>query len=164
MPVTFDDAAVNYFFGSFGGGQAFTTVANPSSTGLNTSASVGKFVRGWDNWSGTYSPLNLNMDFGTTKKIKLLAYNPDPAMIGLKLNVELESSLGGIPGNGVGVLKVPFTTSGAWEELVFDFSTISLPANSKFGQIVFRFNDAYTGAGLGGQFATFYIDNIRLTN
>jgi hypothetical protein len=164
MPVTFDDAAVNYFFGSFGGGQAFTTVDNPSSTGLNTTASVGKFVRGWDNWSGTYSPLNLNMDFGTTKKIKLLAYNPDPLMIGLKLNVELESSLGGIPGNGVGVLKVPFTTSGVWEELVFDFSTVSLPANSKFGQIVLRFNDAYTGAGLGGQFATFYIDNIRLTN
>lgn len=164
MPVTFDDAAVNYFFGSFGGGQAFATVDNPSSTGLNTTASVGKFVRGWDNWSGTYSPLNLNMDFGTTKKIKLLAYNPDPAMIGMKLNVELESSLGGIPGNGVGVLKVPFTTSGAWEELVFDFSTVSLPANSKFGQIVFRFNDAYTGAGVGGQFATFYIDNIRLTN
>jgi hypothetical protein len=64
----------------------------------------------------------------------------------------------------VGVLKVPFTTSGVWEELVFDFSTVSLPANSKFGQIVLRFNDAYTGAGLGGQFATFYIDNIRLTN
>jgi hypothetical protein len=164
MPVTFDDAAVNYFFGSFGGGQAFATVDNPSSTGINTTASVGKFVRGWDNWSGTYSPLNLNMDFGTTKKIKLLAYNPDPAMIGMKLNVELESSLGGIPGNGAGVLKVPFTTSGAWEELVFDFSTVSLPANSKFGQIVFRFNDAYTGAGVGGQFATFYIDNIRLTN
>lgn len=164
LPITFDDPAVNYFFGSFGGGQAFSTVANPNASGLNTTASVGRFTRGWDSWSGTYSPLNLLMDFGTTKKIKILIYNPDPALIGKMLNIELESSLGGIPSNGVGVKKVAFTTSGAWEELVFDFSTTAIPANSKFGQIVFRFNDAYTGAGVGGQGSVFYMDNIRITN
>lgn len=164
MPITFDNAAVNYFFGTFGGGQGFTTVANPNATGLNTTASVGKFVRGWDSWSGTYSPLNFMLNFATTKKVKLLVYNPDPALIGMKLNLELESALGGIPANGVGVLKMPFTTSGAWEELVFDFNTLALPANAKYGQIVFRFNDSYTGAAVGGQGTAFYIDNIRLTN
>lgn len=71
VPITFDDAAVNYFFGPFGGGQTFATVANPSMTGLNTSAKVGQFKRGFESWSGTYSPLNFIMDFGTTKKIKL---------------------------------------------------------------------------------------------
>jgi|CXWL01.1.fsa_nt_gi hypothetical protein len=165
LPITFDDAAVSYFFGSFGGGQAFSTVANPNASGLNTTASVGRFTRGWDSWSGTYSPLNLLMDFGVTKKIKLWAYNPDPALIGKTINLELESALGGSPGNGVGVKKVAFTTSGAWEELVFDYSTITnLPANAKFAQIVFRFNDSYSGAGVGGLGSIFYIDNIRLTN
>lgn len=164
LPITFDNAAVNYFFGPFGGGQAFTTAPNPSTTGLNTTANAGKFVRGWDSWSGTYSPLDFVMDFGTTKKIKLLVYNPDPALIGKLLNVELESALGGVPGNGVGVKKAAFTTSGAWEELVFDYSTVGLPANAKFSQLVFRFNDSYTGAAAGGQGATFFIDNIRLTN
>ncbi|MBL0146381.1 MAG: hypothetical protein IPP48_12155 [Chitinophagaceae bacterium] len=166
VPITFDDAAVSYFFGTFGGGQAYATVANPSMTGINTTASVGRWTRGWENWSGTYSPLSFYTDFATTKKIKVLVYNTDPTLVGKTLNCELEDALGGIPGNGVGVKKVALTTSGAWEELVFDFSTTALTANAKFGQLVFRFNDSYSGntPGQGGQGTVLYIDNIRLTN
>ncbi|MEQ1553905.1 MAG: hypothetical protein ABL929_07000 [Ferruginibacter sp.] len=166
MPITFDNAAVSYFFGTFGGGQAYATVANPSITGINTTAMVGRWTRGWDSWSGTYSPLNALMDFGTTKKIKMYVYNTDPTLVGKLVNAELEAALGGVPGNGVGVKKVALTTSGAWEELVFDFSTTAIPANAKFGQLVLRFNDSYTGntAGLGGQGSILYFDNIRLTN
>lgn len=167
LPITFEDPAVNYFFGSFGGGQQFSKVANQDATGLNTSATVGKYVRGWENWSGTYSPLNQLVDLSVNKKVKILVYNPDPTLVGKKLNLELEAAYTGTPGNGVGVLKVPFTTSGAWEELVFDFSTLpALPATAKFGQIVFRFNDGYSGntPGEGGQGSIFYVDNIRLTN
>jgi hypothetical protein len=160
FPIDFENANVNYFFGTFGGGQQFATVANPNATGLNTSAKVGKFTRGYEGWSGTYSPLDIPINLAYGKKIKVLAYNPDPALVGKSLNVELESAIGGTPANGVGVLKVPFTTSGAWEELVFDFSTISaLPANAKFGQLVLRFNDASDGAG-----AVIYVDNFRQTN
>ena len=62
--------------------------------------------------------------------------------------------------NGVAVLKAAFTTSNAWEELVFNFGTISaIPSNEKFKQLVLRFNDASDGAG-----AIIYIDNITLTN
>ena len=163
LPITFDNAFVSYFFGTFGGGQAFATVANPNPTGLNTSALVGKFTRGWEGWSGTYSPLNTNIDFSLGKVIKVLAYNPDPALIGKKLNVELEWAVGGTPSNGVAVLKIPFTTSGAWEELVFDYSGISgIPAGTKFTQLVLRFNDAADGAGGIGE--VIYVDNFRLTN
>ena len=130
------------------------------STGLNTSALVGKFTRGFEGWSGTYSPLDTPIDFAVGKKIKVLVYNPDPALVGKKLNVELEAATGGTPANGVGVLKVAFTKSGAWEELVFDFSTISaIPATAKFNQLVLRFNDSADGAG-----AVIYVDNFRLTN
>jgi len=160
LPIDFENAFVSYFFGTFGDGQLFVTAANPSATGLNTSAKVGKFTRGNQGWSGTYSPLNNPIDFATGKKIKVLVYNPDPALVGKKLNIELEAAVGGSPSNGVAVLKVAFTKSGAWEELVFDFSTISaIPATAKFAQLVLRFNDASDGAG-----AVIYVDNFRLTN
>lgn len=161
LPISFDLTTVNYFFGTFGGGQQFAVVDNPNSAGLNTSAKVGKFTRGWEWWSGTYSPLNIAIDMANGKKIKVLAYNPDPALVGKKLNVELEA--GSSLSNGVAVLKTAFTTSGAWEELVFDFSTIAqIPANEKFSQLVLRFNDAADGAAGVGQ--VIYVDNFRQTN
>ena len=121
---------------------------------------VGKFTRGFEGWSGTYSPLNIPINFAYGKKIKVLAYNPNVVNIGKNLNVELEWVIGGTPANGVGVLKVPFTTSGAWEELVFDFGTIpAIPATAKFTQLVLRFNDVANGAG-----DIIYVDNFRLTN
>lgn len=158
VPITFDETFVNYFFGTFGDNQQFSTVANPNPSGINTSAKVGKFVRGNQGWSGTYSPLDNPIDMSVGKKIKVLVYNPDPALIGKKLNVELEN--GSSIDNGIAVLKVPVTKSGQWEELVFDYGTISgIPANEKFGQLVLRFNDASDGAG-----AIIYVDNFRLTN
>ena len=160
LPIDFENANVEYFFGTFGGNQQFATVANPNPSGLNTSAKVGKFTRGVESWSGTYSPLNIPISFANGKKIKVLAYNPDPANIGKNINVELEWAIGGTPVNGVAVLKMPFTTSGAWEELVFDFSTVSaIPANAKYTQLVLRFNDSADGAG-----AVIYVDNFRQTN
>jgi len=160
LPIDFDNAFISYFFGTFGGGQQFAKVANPKSAGINTSALVGKFTRGFEGWSGTYSPLDVPIDFANGKKIKVWVYNPDPAMVGKKLNVELEAATGGTPANGVGVLKVALTTSGAWEELVFDFGTIpAIPATAKFNQLVLRFNDSTDGAG-----AVIYVDNFRLTN
>jgi hypothetical protein len=90
-------------------------------------------------------------------------YNPDPALVGAKLNVELEKANGNNPADGVAILKVPITTSGAWEELVFDFSTISgIPANAKFNQLVLRFNDSADGAAGVGQII--YVDNFTQTN
>jgi hypothetical protein len=157
LPITFDLSTVDYFFGTFGGGQQFAKVSNPNASGLNTSAMVGKFTRGFESWSGTYSPLNIPIDMALGKKIRVLAYNPDPLLIGKKLNVELEA---GTIANGIAVLKTAFTTSGAWEELVLDFGTIAaIPATAKFNQLVLRFNDGTDGAG-----AVIYVDNFRLTN
>src|SRR2546421_3901863 len=158
LPITFDLSTINYFFGTFGDAQQFAIVANPNPSGLDTSAKVGRFTRGNQSWSGTYSPLNIPIDMALGKKIKVLAYNPDPTLIGKKLNVELES--GSSIANGIAVLKTAFTTSGAWEELIFDFSTIpAIPATEKFKQLVLRFNDGVNGAG-----AVIYVDDFRQTN
>ncbi|MFN8337950.1 MAG: hypothetical protein U0T36_02930 [Saprospiraceae bacterium] len=68
LPITFDDAAVKYFFGTFGGGQAFNKVENPDKTGIiNKTDSVGVFTRGFESWSGTYSPLNRVIQFSLAK-------------------------------------------------------------------------------------------------
>lgn len=158
FPIDFESPIINYFFGTFGGGQQFEKVANPNKSGINTSKTVGMFTKGYEGWSGTYSPLDAPLDFTKGKRVKVYVYNPDPANIGLMMNVELESADGGTPANGVAVLKVPFTKSGAWEEFVFDFGTIAeIPGTAKFNQLVLRFNDTFDGAG-----AVFYVDNFRL--
>lgn len=163
FPLTFESPTMDYFFGTFGNVN-FSKVANPAPGGLNSSTMVGKYEKtvGAATWSGTYSPLNIPINFAHGNKVKILVYNPDPANIGKQLNVELEAAIAGTgaTSNGVGVLKAPFTTSGAWEELTFDFSTIpAIGPAARFGQLVFRFNDSAGGAG-----EIFYVDNIRITN
>ena len=163
FPLTFETATMDYFFGTFGNVN-FSTVANPFPGGINTSTKVGKYEKtnGAETWSGTYSPLNIPINFAHGNKVKILVYNPLPANVGKSLNVELEAAVAGTGAtpNGVGVLKVPITTSGAWEELVFDFSTIpAIPATARFNQLVFRFNDIAQGTG-----EVIYVDNIRITN
>ncbi|MEO6668666.1 MAG: hypothetical protein ABIN36_04255 [Ferruginibacter sp.] len=163
FPLSFESPTMDYFFGTFGNAN-FSKVANPASTGINTSANVGKYEKtvGAEVWSGTYSPLNIPINFALGNKVKMLVYNPDAANIGKLINVELEAAVSGTgaTANGVGVLKVPITTSGAWEELTFDFSTIpAIGPTARFNQLVLRFNDTAPGTG-----EIFYIDNISLTN
>jgi hypothetical protein len=160
VPINFENADVNYFFGTFGTGQLFATVDNPDKTGLNTSLKVGKFTKGTEGWSGTYSPLDIPLYMSEGMKIKMLVYNPDPLMIGKKVNCELENAVGGSPANGVSILKVALTKANEWEELTFDFSTITaIKSTTRFNQIVFRFNTTSSVPGL-----ILYLDNIILTN
>ena len=167
LPLTFESPTMNYFFGTFGVNQGFEKVENPNASGLNTSATVGKFIRGDEGWSGTYSPLDIPINFAEGKKLKVMVYNPDPLMIGKKVNAELESAVGGKPANGVAVKRAIITKSGEWEELVFDFGTFTaseIPANTKFNQLVFRYNVTAAGAVLGGIGTILYIDDISFTN
>ncbi|MDE3142502.1 MAG: hypothetical protein KGL19_00010 [Bacteroidota bacterium] len=166
LPIDFETSPPDLLFGTFGNVNFTTGVTNPSKTGLNTSNTVGKYEKtvGAATWSGTYSPLNIPINFSYGKKIKVLLYNPDPALIGQQLNVELEWYVGDPgPANPWGaVVRAPITTSGAWEELVFDFSTISAIPTSplpRFTQLVLRFDDANSGTG-----QIIYLDNFRLTN
>ena len=162
FPIDFEIADVA-FFGTFDdwGQQAFEIVDNPDPSGINTSDRVGKYINGHAPWSGTYSPLNIPINFAHGKTIKVMVYNPDPANIGKKLNVELEWAIGADGANPYGaILKIPVTTSGEWEVLTFDFSTNeAIPDDAKFTQLVLRFNDIAEGT-----VEVIYIDNITLTN
>lgn len=162
FPIDFeiDDVA---FFGTFDdwGQQAFEVVDNPNPSGINTSDRVGKYTNGHAPWSGTYSPLNIPVNFEHGKTIKVMVFNPDAANIGKNLNVELEWPVGAADAQPYGaILKMPLTTSGQWEELTFDFSNHeAIPDDAKFTQLVFRFNDVAEG-----NLEVIYIDNITLTN
>lgn len=162
LPINFEIAGVA-FFGTFDdwGQQAFEVVDNPNPSGINTSTRVGKYINGHAPWSGTYSPLNIPINFEHGKTIKVMIYNPDPANIGKNLNLELEWPVGGGSAQPYGaILKMPVTTSGVWEELIFDFSANeSIPDDAKFTQLVLRFNDIAEGTQ-----EVIYIDNFTLTN
>lgn len=160
FPIDFENPKVNYFFGTFGGASFESAVANPAPGGMNVSDKVGKYIKnaGAQVWSGTYSPMDIPIDFSKGNKVKMMVY-ADPALIGKKINVELEYAVGGTPANGVAVLKVPIAVGNAWHELTFDFSgNTDIPATSKFTQLVLRFDDTQVGAD-----EVFYIDNILIT-
>jgi hypothetical protein len=160
LPLDFEVPDVDLFtpFGS--PISQFATVNNPNATGLNTSAKVGMFTKGGTT-SGTLSAFNIPVNFAYGKKIKVMVYNPNPANIGKNITLLLQAPVvTGQPVNGVAIKKVPITTSGAWEQIVFDYGTIvAIPAGTKFGQLIMRFNDTQAGAQ-----EVFYVDNFQLTN
>jgi len=121
------------------------------------------FVNGHAWWSGTYSPLAEPIDFSIGKKITMMVYNPDASNIGKEISMELEWPVGAGEAQPYGaVVKMPLTTSGEWEMITFDFSTIgTIPNNAQFTQLVFRFNPDPSQEGTG---ETIYFDNITLTN
>lgn len=160
LPIDFETPDVD-IFAPFGSPiSLFATVNNPNATGLNTSAKVGMFTKGGTT-SGTLSAFNIPINFAYGKKIKVMVYNPNPANIGKNITILLQAPVvAGQPAAGVAIKKVPITTSGAWEEIVFDYGTISaIPATAKFGQLLMRFNDTQAGAQ-----EVFYVDNFVQTN
>ncbi len=160
LPIDFETPDVESFI-TFGSPiSLFATVENPNATGLNTSAKVGMFTKGGTT-SGTLSAFNIPINFAYGKKIKVMVYNPNPANIGKNITLLLQGPvIVGQPVNGVAIKKMPVTTSGAWEQIVFDFGTIAaIPAGTKFGQLILRFNDTQAGAQ-----EVIYVDDFQQTN
>lgn len=161
VPIDFETPDVDLFLPFGSPNQLFATVNNPNATGLNTSAKVGMFTKG-ATASGTLSTFNIPVNFAYGKKIKVMVYNPNPANIGKNMTLLLQGAVvTGQPANGVAIKKVPITTSGAWEEIVFDYGTISaIPAGAKFRQLLLRFNDTQTVTVQD----VLYVDNFIQTN
>ena len=160
LPIDFETPDVDLFAPYGSPISQFDRVNNPNATGLNTSSKVGMFTKGGTT-SGTISLLNIPVNFAYGKKIKVMVYNPNPANIGKNVTLLLQGAIvPGQPANGVAIKKVPITTSGVWEQIVFDYGTISaIPAGAKFGQLILRFNDTQAGAQ-----EVLYVDNFILTN
>lgn len=142
LPVNFE-GAVPPFVGF--GGSTYEVVANPVSGGINTSAKVGKYVKGTEgNWAGITTNLTTKLDFSTNSLIKYKVYSPVTGRALFKLET-IDNSAAPIE------VFVNVTKANQWEELSFDFSGA---ANNTYDKIaVFLDFDNNVGG-------TFYIDDI----
>lgn len=160
LPVTFDDATVDYTMSDFGG-NASSLVADPA----NSSNHVLKAVKtsGAQVWAGTTigttkgfsSPIPLT---STATKMTVMVYSP-AAGLDIKLKVDNHAN----PNNGLSVETDVLTTkANQWETLTFDFSknasgTPAFNPNNTYdlASIFFDFGNAGTGS-------TFYFDNLQM--
>jgi hypothetical protein len=154
LPITFESSTVNYAFTDFGGGTV-TKINNPQINGINTTAKVGKMVKNAPEvWGGSFITLGAPIDFSANKVFRMKVFAP---RVGAKVLLKVENLTNG----GISFEKeVATTVANAWEDLVFDYSTINT-ANS-YQKVVLIF-DLGT-AGNGSANFTYLFDDIRLTN
>ncbi len=151
LPIDFESSAVSYAFTDFDGGVG-TKIANPNSGGINTSANVGKIVKGAGQpWAGSYLTLAAPIDFSANKIFKVKVYSP---RVGAKLNLKVEGAVGVVPFER----EVIGTVANAWEEMTFDYQAVS--TTTQYTKLVFMF-DKETVGDASANF-TFLIDDIRL--
>jgi hypothetical protein len=154
LPITFESPTVNYAFTDFGGGTV-TKINNPQINGINTTAKVGRMVKNAPEvWGGSFITLGAPIDFSANKVFRMKVFAP---RVGAKVLLKVENLTNG----GISFEKeVATTVANAWEDLVFDYSTINT-ANS-YQKVVLIF-DLGT-AGNGSANFTYLFDDIRLTN
>lgn len=149
LPITFEDAAVEYNFGDFG--NAFgTKVANPDVSGINTSANVGQYVKaaGAESWAGTFLTLAEPIDFSAGTMFTMKIWSPKICTVMLKVE--------NIANGGIAMeIPVTNTLTNQWEELSFDFSGIDMGQQYQKVVVFFDF-------GQSGDDTTYYFDDITL--
>jgi len=154
LPLNFESTNTTYNFTNFNGGNA-SVINNPDASGINTSAKVGRMIKGaGEPWGGAWIGLTNPIDFSGSKIFKVKVWSP---RAGAKLLLKVENQ----DNTNINFDKeVATTTANAWEELTFDFSTINT-ANT-YQKIVLIFDLGTVGDGSSN--FTFYFDDIRLTN
>jgi len=108
----------NWTWNNFNGGSAVSIVANPSATGVNTSANVAKITisQTGDPWAGAWTPgvgtFNLTV---SNAVIKIMVYKSVISDIHFKVETS----------SGTNVeIAMANTVTNQWEEITFDFSSL----------------------------------------
>jgi len=119
LPVDFESSTLVFNFGNFDGG-ALSVISNPQSNGINTSAKVAKMVKSaGQSWGGSSFKLGNPIDFSANKIFRMKVYSP---RVGAKVLLKVENP----SDNSINFEKeVSTTLANAWEDLVFDYSTIN---------------------------------------
>ncbi len=95
-----------------------TVVPNPDPSGINTSGWVAKFNRSMNGvpWGGFWCPLPVAVDVTVNKYVHVKVWKPRISTVKFKLE-----------GGAAGTLEIasmnPQTTTGVWEDMVFDFTS-----------------------------------------
>jgi hypothetical protein len=152
IPMNFESSLITYSFTDFSGATA-SVANNPLSAGINTSAKVGKMVKGaGDPWAGSYLTLPNPIDFSVKKTFKVKVFSP---RVGAKLLLKVENALNA---NINFDKEVATTKANEWEELTFDYSAINT-ANS-YHKVILIFDLGTVGDGSAN--FTYYFDDIKL--
>jgi hypothetical protein len=116
LPITFDDPAVNYAFGTFNG-TTFEVVDNPDLSGENTEASkVGAVSNSGVNWEGISADLGVPVDFGGDNKTIAMKFWSN---VSIPILLKFEGGADDARAN-----EVVATHGGTgWELLSFNFAT-----------------------------------------
>ena len=162
LPITFDDPAVNYAFGTFNG-TTFEVVDNPDLSGVNAEASkVGAVTNSGVNWEGVSADFGTPVDFGGENKTIMIKFWSD---VTLPVLLKFENGVDGEREN-----EVTATHGGTgWELLSFNFATDAIKSyidgnqgagepfvpTGKYSTMVIFIDGPGTAAG------TFYMDDIE---
>jgi hypothetical protein len=152
LPIDFETGIAVSNFVDFSGGTA-SVIANPQSSGINTSATVGQIVRnGGEIWAGSKILLQNDLDFTVNSEISMKVFTAAPAGTVVKMKLE---AVGGLPPVE---RDMSTTTSNAWETLVWDFTGVP----TEYNDIALMFDFGNTGNGSAT--STFLFDDIQKTN
>ncbi len=153
LPLTFESSTVNYSFIDFDGG-AVTKIANPQSSGANTSATVAQMVKGAGAaWAGSKIIMASPIDFSVNKIFKVKVWSP---VAGKKLLLKFEGA-----GAPFELESAPIATANTWQELTFDYTSVG-GVNNLNNQIVFIFDLGTAGDGSAN--STYLFDDVIQTN
>jgi len=126
------------------GNSTYSIIANPQSSGINTSGKVLETVHSNETCAGLFVNLTNKLDFSTQTSIKLKVWAPATGVFRLKLEDRSNS-------NNFVEVDVNVTTANAWEEITFDMT--GTPTDYDRLVIFPGWNVANAG--------TFYIDDIK---
>lgn len=151
LPVTFENNTLNYTFADFGNATT-SVVDNPDTSGINTSAKVGRHVKntGAETWAGTVITLDGEIDFSTQDHFKVKVWSP---VAGAVVKLKVENLTDGAIAYEVDQVT---TAANAWEVLEYDFSGINTAQS--YSKVVLFFNFGIAGAG-----EAYYFDDIQQT-
>ena len=152
FPVTFENALIVNDWGGFGGANA-GVINNPQSSGINTSAKVGRMIKGApETWAGAFTSMSTPINFiSGVNTIKMKVYSP---RIGARILFKLEN----LTNSSIAMENEQATTvANAWQELTFTFNVNT--ANSYQKIVLFMDNG---NAGDGSANFTFLFDDITL--
>ena len=152
LPLDFESLTANYTFTNFDGG-ATVKIANTQNAGINTSANVARMIKSaGQTWGGSWIQLDVPIDFSVNKTFKVKVYSP---RIGAKLLLKVENATDA----AIYYEKEATTTlANTWEDLSFDYSTIS--TSNQYQKLVFIFDNGTMGDGTAN--FTFLFDDVRL--
>ncbi len=148
LPLDFESTTTIYSFTDFDGGVA-TKIANPQVSGINTSATVIRLIKGSGAvWAGSKITLPNPIDLTTNRLFKVKVFSP---VAGIKLLLKFEGASFTFQKTSSAI-----TTANVWEELTFDFSQDAV--NNLNNQIVFMFD--FGTQGNGGPNSTYLLDDV----